>query len=271
MSHWAQVRSFGCFIFFERDVPARPLLEQLVQQFDIETEAKISTKNNYLRWKNFSWKSVDAAIASPDTLSITVLVGTPQDVRLGGSLTLRLAGQFPEYEGPPLVWLGAESLRWPEPVFTHLARDWLRTAAASARPLSGGVLASAELRNAKVEMTQVFETFPGDESNRAYGALRERMRHEHPQEKAYEKIRRVYPITLLGPKFASQVDASKLVDAGAKNVEHVNGSIIFDASEQLLEAWSPEYLAATVELRRLLWPLSFQNPADDPDPPRRRR
>jgi len=97
------------------------------------------------------------------------------------------------------------------------------------------------------------------------------MQRERPDGETRTKIRRVYPTTLLGPKFASQVDAARLAAAGATNIEHINGSILFDATPELHEAWSPEYLAATVELRRLLWPLSFQNPADDPDPPRKRR
>lgn len=264
MSHWAKVRSFGCFIYFEREVPARALLKEAIEGLGLAADAKISTKNNFLSWKKLSWKTIDAAIASPDTLAISLLVGSPDDVRLGGSITLRLPGKFPELEPPPLTWIGAESARWPERTFTEVSRRLLKIAATHATPLSGGVLAASELRNAKVEMTQEYETFPGDDKDKSQATFRERMRGDRQPEKAFEKIRRVYPITLLGPKFASQVDDSKLAAAGATNIERVNGSVIFDATPKLLEAWSPEYLAATVELQRLLWPLSFQNPADAP-------
>lgn len=271
MTHWASVPSFGCFIHFSGDVPVRALLEELVTKFDLAREAQVSTKNYQLRWKKFSWKVIDAAISDAQTLSIAMLVGTPTDVRLGGMIWLRNDPAFP---GPPskplLTWFGAESGRWPEPVFTSVARNWLHIAASQGNPLSGGVLAAANLRNAKIEMTREFETSPGQGIDRSPTSFTGRLVADPPSSDAWEQISRVYPVTLLGPKFASQIDYGKLVAAGAKNVEQVNGSIIFDASEHLLEAWSPEYLAATVELRRLLWPLSFQNPADDPDPPRRR-
>ena len=271
MSFWAPVRSFGCFMYFERDVPARALLDALVGSFDLATELKISTKNNVLRWRKLSWKAVDDAIADPSTQSISLLVGTAQDVRLGGAITMRVNPAFVDFQSPPLAWLGAESGRWPEPQFTRLARQWLGIAAAHGTAVSGGVLAGTDLRDAKVEMTQTFESFPEDAGNAAQAAFREKLMRERPPQEARTKLRRVYPITLLGPQLASQVDAAKLTAAGAKHVEAVNGSLIFDATSQLLEAWSPEFLAATVELRRLLWPLSFQNPADDPEPRKKRR
>lgn len=272
MSFWAHVRSFGCFTYFDHGrVPAHALLERLLSGLDIEAEVKISTKNNFLRWRKFSWKAVDEAIADEDTLSISLLVGTPQDVRLGGAITLRVVPMFAEFQSPPLAWVGAESGRWPEPLFSRVARDCLRIAAAHGTPVSGGALAATDLRNAKVEMTQVFETDPGEDPDRSPMSFRGRLEGDRHIAQTQTKIRRVYPITLLGPQFASQIDVDKLVAAGAKNIEQINGSVIFDATPQLLEAWSPEYLAATVELRRLLWPMSFQNPADDPDPRRKGR
>ena len=272
MSHWASNRSFGCFVYFERDVPARALLEQAADGLRVTDEAKISTRNYYLSWKKLRWKAVDDAIESATTLSITLLVGTPQDVRLGGCVTLRLDPRWgEELSTPPLVWLGAESGRWPESVFRPVARNWLRIAATSGTALSGGVFAQSDLRNAKIEMTNEFETDWNEEPDKSPRSFRGRMMAERPMDEVRTKIRRAYPTTLLGPKFASQVDADKLAAAGATHIEHINGSILFDATPELHEAWSPEYLAATVELRRLLWPLSFQNPADDPDPPRKRR
>jgi hypothetical protein len=271
MSTFADVRSFGCFVYFDGEVPARALLEELVTGFDLAVELKISTKNYFLRWKNLRWKTIDEAIANSETLSVALLVGTPQDVRLGGRVTLRADTTFPRFVSPPLTWLGAESGRWPEHVFTRVARNWLRISATQATPFSGGVFAASDLRNAKVEMTQEFHFYPGEDPDRSPNSFRGRMERERPVEETKARIRRVYPITLLGPQFASQVGVDKLVAAGAKNVEQINGSVIFDATPQLLEAWSPEYLAATVELRRLLWPMSFQNPADDPDARRKGR
>ncbi|NVB78687.1 MAG: hypothetical protein HOV81_09860 [Kofleriaceae bacterium] len=265
---FAPVRSSGCFVYFEGqlpDIPACQLLDTLVAGLDIADVASISTRNRFLSWSKLRQKKVDAALDDSTTLSISLLVGTPQDVRLGGAITLRLDGKFPELESPALAWVGAESQRWPATVFVRVARDWLRIAAEHGKVLSGGVLAAADLRDVVVETTQVFHTYAGEEPDTSPRSFRGKMQREKPASEARERIRRVYPITLLGPKFASQINASKLAAAGARNLEHINGSIIFDATPDLREAWSREYLAETVELRRLLWPLTFQNPADDPD------
>lgn len=274
MSHWASIRSFGCFVYFdgEHDVPARSLLETLVSGLRLPADTKISTKNYVLRWRKLDWKAIDAAVADSTTLSVTLLVGSPQDVRLGGSVRIRNDPAFKEdSQVPRFAWVGAESERWPEQTFSQMAREWLRVAATLGGPLSGGVLAARDLRAGKIEMTNEFESDQGEEPDRSPKSFWGRMMAERPMQETRTKIRRIYPTTLLGPRFARQLDAEKLGPAGATNIEQINGSIIFDATPQLLEAWSPEYLAATVELRRLLWPLTFQNPADDPDPRRKSR
>jgi hypothetical protein len=269
MTHWAPVRSFGCVVYFEREVPARALLDELVAGLGIEKAAKISTKNYALRWKKLAWKTVDEAIADPATLSIAMMVGEPDDVRLGGTIWIRLDPEFePEFQAPQRAWFGAESGTWPEPVFTRVARSWLHIAATHGVPLSGGVLAASDLRNAKMELTQELETSPGEAIDHSPTSFTGRLKAERSPKETRDKIRRVYPITLLGPRLAHQVDIAQLEAAGATNVEQVGGSIIFDATPRLIEAWTPEYLGATIELRRLLWPLSFQNPADDPEPRR---
>jgi hypothetical protein len=42
----------------------------------------------------------------------------------------------------------------------------------------------------------------------------------------------------------------------------IGESLIVEAAAPMMPAWSPELFAATVELRRLLWPFTQQNPAD---------
>jgi hypothetical protein len=76
------------------------------------------------------------------------------------------------------------------------------------------------------------------------------------------KARRLYPITLLGPKLASQLTAAGALTAGALAVKEINGSLLIDAYPTVVETWEPEYLNATVKLRRWLWPHTIQNPAD---------
>jgi hypothetical protein len=78
------------------------------------------------------------------------------------------------------------------------------------------------------------------------------------------KCRRLYWTTLLGPALtqaAGGADAAR--DAGALDVREVNGSVIVRAMEgPPRDSLDPEFLAATVRLRRWLWPHTFQNPLD---------
>jgi hypothetical protein len=78
------------------------------------------------------------------------------------------------------------------------------------------------------------------------------------------KCRRLYWTTLLGPALAQAAggaDAAR--DAGAFDVRGVNGSLIVRAMEgPPRDSLDPEFLAATVRLRRWLWPHTFQNPLD---------
>ena len=51
--------------------------------------------------------------------------------------------------------------------------------------------------------------------------------------------------------------------AGALDVREVNGSLTFRAMEgPPRDSRDPEFLAATLPLRRWLWPHTFQNPLD---------
>jgi hypothetical protein len=268
---WAEVPSFGCVIYFEREPveAAGLLIEALVADLGLGREVKMSTKG---RWRGLDRKAVDAAIASPATRMIALLVGTPTDVRLGGWTDLHLAPPINEFRAPPFGWFVAESQRWPEAMFVPAARRWFQLAARHTVPISGGVLAAADLRNAKGEITQNLEYSSNEVLKPGQILFKDRMRQEPGVHHLKTKLRRVYPITLLGPRLASQVEVSALQEAGATKIESINGSIIFDATPSLIEAWSPEFLAATTALRRLLWPISTQSPVDDPDAkPKRRR
>lgn len=275
MTVWAEVPSFGCFIYFEREPveAAGLLIETLVADMGLGRDVKMATKG---RWRGLDRKAVDAAIASPATRMIALLVGTPTDVRLGGWIDLHLPPPISEtsanFLAPPFGWFAAESRRWPEATFVPAARRWFQLAARHAVPISGGVLAAADLRNAKGEITQNLEYSSSEVLKPDQILFKDRIRQEPAYDHLKTKLRRVYPITLLGPRLASQVDVGALRDAGATSVESINGSIIFDSTPSLIEAWSPQFLAATTALRRLLWPLSTQNPVDDPDAkPKRRR
>ncbi len=161
---------------------------------------------------------------------------------------------------PPLVWLAAESASWPEQRFVAIARSWFRIAATQCQVLSGGVFAAANMRNAKVEASRELESLVGE----APDPTNELIRKEPLAYHAWNKVRRVYPITLLGPKLAARTTADELRAAGALAVESVGDSLIFDATERLAEVWNRPYLDATKKLRELVWPWSFQHPHDAP-------
>ncbi len=161
---------------------------------------------------------------------------------------------------PPNVWLAAEATRWPEDRFVAVARSWFQIAAAQCEVLSGGVSAAANMRNAKVEASLEYESFEGE----APDPTNELIRKEPFSIYAWEKLRRVYPITLLGPKLAARTTADQLRAAGALAVTSVGSSLIFDATERLVEVRNRPYLDVTKKLRELVWPWSFQHPHDDP-------
>lgn len=264
VGHWAGGHSHGCFVYLERELGETPgacraLLEAAIEGLGIE-DAKISTRNYFLQWSRFEWKKVDAALAG-GRFSLSLLVGTPQEVRLGASLALRLDPAFVrEQKAPPALWLVAESATWPASTFVPFARTWLRIAAERCRVLSGGVLAAANLRDAKVEASLEYESVYGEAPTEFAAWIRKEPHAFH----AWEKLRRMYPITLLGPKLARHTSPQQLREAGAVAIDCVNESLIVEATSEVVEAWSPAYLEQTRELRRLVWPWSMQHPADDP-------
>ncbi len=220
----------------------------------------VSTKDRFLQWSKFAWKKIDAALEH-GRLSVTFLVGEPSEVHRGGRITINDKRELDRTDdAPPNIWLAAESTRWPEAKFTAVARSWFRIAATQCPVLSGGVFAAANMRNAKVEASREFESLVGE----ALDPTNELIRKEPFGFHAWEKVRRVYPITLLGPKLAARTSAEDLRAAGALAVEPVGSSLIFDATERLVEVWNRPYLEATTKLRELVWPWSFQHPHDDP-------
>ena len=263
VGHWANLPSHGCFVYFERglgDTPeaCRALIEQMAQGLGLGPETlKMATKSS---WSKFAWKKFDAALENGGLL-ITFLVGEPSEVHLGARITIRDKRDLDRTaDPPPDLWLAAEATRWPEDRFVAVARSWFRIAASQCEVLSGGVFAAANMRNAKVEASLEYESFEGV----APDPTNELVRKEPFSFNAWEKVRRVYPITLLGPKLAARTTPDELRAAGALAVESIGDSLMFDATERVVEVWNRPYLDATKKLRELVWPWSFQHPHDDP-------
>jgi hypothetical protein len=75
------------------------------------------------------------------------------------------------------------------------------------------------------------------------------------------RVRRLYPITIFGPKLWHELPPLPALDPMPK-VEDVGDCKLLHAWPQLVEPRDPEFLAGTTELRRWLWPFTIQNPAD---------
>jgi hypothetical protein len=183
------------------------------------------------------------------------MVGVPSKVHLGARLRLRTT-----HDAPPCAWFCAESHRWPADQLVAAGRRWLALAAEQAEPISGGVAAATSLLAAKNEVSLEYEGMAFEAVSVADQLFTERIHADHAW-RTWNRIRRIYPVTLLGPAFAGAANADLLRAAGAR-VEAVRDSLIVDGHAPVIPAWDPAYLAATVELRRAAWPVTIQNLAD---------
>jgi hypothetical protein len=159
--------------------------------------------------------------------------------------------------GPLYVGFACECETWPAEGIRNAARSLLEAVAGlTPGALFGGVFRAPIFNQAAYEIHDGANL--QGEPKEFYDRISFDMQLDHYSTKA----RRLYPITLLGPKLASQLSAADAVAAGALAVKEINGSLLIDAYPIVVETWDPEYLKATVELRRWLWPHTIQNPAD---------
>ncbi len=85
---------------------------------------------------------------------------------------------------------------------------------------------------------------------------------------AKRKLRRLYPITIIGPDIWAQLPPMPDVSP-APTVEDLGNCKLLTAWPTLCEPRDPDFLRGTRALREWLWPYTIQNPADhvDNDPP----
>jgi hypothetical protein len=262
VGHFARLPSHGCVAYFEQPLVESPGAVNALVAAMIDGALdglQISSKWGQLQWSKYTPKKVSAALTG-EARALSFLVGDPSEVHLGARIFVRGDARYdPKISEPPHVWLAAEGERWPAVRFAAVARTWFRILAEHATPLSGGAFGSDNMRNAKAEASLEYDSFylePRDEKF-------EQLKKELAAGYAWEKLRRFYPITLLGPKLAAHTSADALREAGAA-VEQVGDSLIVDVTPTLVETWSKPYLEATARLRALAWPWMFQHPLDKP-------
>jgi hypothetical protein len=258
------VVSVGALVYVGEEASAaddrpRVLVERLLKDIGIAPEdmqaALFRAPSKEGRWRKKLWSAVEEAISDPDVLVLDLLVGTSEDVRFTGKLQLRRSSRFTSRS--PLHWSFACELRtWSEDRVVGAGRAFVEWTANVATPLSGFVFRAPTFGQAMHEIHMSHNL--GQESK----AFQDRIGFDMYLDNYWTKARRLYPITLLGPKLASQVTAADALAAGALAVQEINGSLLIDSYPTVVETWDPEYLKATVNLRKWLWPHTIQNPAD---------
>ncbi|HEY4243998.1 MAG TPA: hypothetical protein VGM88_29490 [Kofleriaceae bacterium] len=266
-SVWGNEPGAGAFVLFDHEPADRPglciaLLDALVSGLELDpksTQISVSDSGN---WRSFSRTAIEKTLATPGKNYFSVLVGTSQDVQLGARVQFRHKLGYPTRSfAPPHAWFVARQ-RWPKALVRDVARRWFTLAAEQGTPISGGASGDDFLPDLKAELSFERESsFVAWESvPPRHSLFWQRLDRDH-EWYMHDRIRRLYPLSLLGPRFATARNEELLRTAGA-TVERVRESLLVTAYPDLISVWSPAYLAATARLRKLAWPISIQNAAD---------
>jgi hypothetical protein len=262
------IPTFGAFIYFEKDPAAydelaHSVMEALLDSATISLgEFRMSfyrTPRKKSKWRSFNWKAFDEASVDHLVEVIDLSIGsTDDDVSFHSMLELRSNPDPRLRSDSPRQFSSVVESRGDSVIgVVKATRRMLEISAQKAEPLFGGCFRSQSFVQADCEVDYPFSY------EREKQEFKERIHIDRKYASdRWTKARRLYPITLLGPKLASQVSASDALAAGALAVQEINGSLLIDAYPTVVETWDPEYLKATVNLRKWLWPHTIQNPAD---------
>jgi hypothetical protein len=260
--------TYGAFVYFESDpisagaAFARSVIDRVLSGLFLPASdvqmSLFKTPFKEGRWRSFQGKALDDSIANPEVETVNFIAGLPRSVFFTAKLQLRSDPEPRRRPTSPLRFsFVCEAEREDPRLFSSVATDMLRLVAEAGRPISGGVFSAQIFNQANCE---VDDTGNCQQEPQAY---KERNKVDCiAASDRWKRARRLYPITLLGPKLACEVTAAEARAAGALAVEEINGSLLIDAYPIVVETWDPEFLRATVELRRWLWPHTIQNPAD---------
>jgi hypothetical protein len=258
------ISSVGAIVYFDRGLDEqatglRALLEQVLSLIQIsaaDVQAGLfRAPSRQGKWRKKLWAAFDEAMSEEDVRVLNLLVGTPLDVRFTAKIQLR-RDLVSAISWPLHASFACETQTWPAQRVGDAGRAFLEGMTSLCTLLSGGVFQAPTLGQAMHEM------HTGYSLSQEPKAFQDRIGVDMRLDNYWTMARRLYPITLLGPKLASQVTAAEARAAGALAVKEINGSLLIDAYPTVVETWDPEFLKATVELRRWLWPHTIQNPAD---------
>lgn len=239
-----------------------PALQPLAEVVKPTSVCACTPGGRVTRDRTFRWSTVEelAAQAATGTLTMNVYEGASPVVI---SLYLRHNPAIElHYQPPAAVWVAVEHVAggsaWTDVL--DAMEDFLKVAASLPGILHGGISTLDNLVQARSEITGT-----GTDVDRQPSGFRTRSDHDwrFPVD-AWRMLRRLYWTTLLGPTLAAAAGgAAAARAAGAVEVQEVGGAIIVRAmAGPPRDSLDPEFLAATLRLRRWLWPHTFKNPLD---------
>ena len=215
---------------------------------------RISVWRDGVSRRAFSAKAVRAAALDPTTQAISIWT---KETRDGSELHCYLRPRDPDNQEFQVRWVTLTTQRLPvtmsEPVQRFLE------AIVTLYPISHGCVGGyRSLAYASRECS-----FSGAVSAEVLDpATRVRLREDELCGNiAKHKLRRLYPITIIGPEIWAQLPPMPDVSPPPR-IEDLGPCKVLTAWPDLVEPHDPAFLNATGALRRWLWPLTIQNPAD---------
>ena len=258
------IPAVGAIAYFGEDLAKeaellRDLWEQVLSLIQIspgEVQASLFRKPfRQGKWRKKLWSTFDEALGEDEVEVLNLLVGTPLDVRFAAKIQLR--GNWTSSVAWPLhMSFVCETKTWPAQRVGDATRAFLRGVASISSAISGGAFRAPTLGQG------MHEVHGGVSISQEPKAFQDRIGGDALLDPYLTKARRLYSLTLLGPKLASQVSAEEARAAGALAVEEIHGSLLIEAYPSIVETWDPQFLKSTVDLRKWIWPHTIQNPAD---------
>lgn len=228
--------------------------EALLEVFDTfhEKPARMWVAAENLKQSAYNEQRLARAFASGQTRRVSVkgagdpLIEISLDLRdEPGSLRDSSARRFVEVMTPLVAPGDPRLLRF------------LQVACAAYDVVQGGVCAAPNYQQANAEMNL---TLSSELAPETYRRIQFDAMHQH---EAQTKLRRLYPVTIIGPAIWATLPPLPATDPPLV-VRDLADCKMITAWPTLTDPHDLDFLLGTRDLRRWLWPYTIGNPADDP-------
>jgi hypothetical protein len=238
--------TLGAFAYFENDPATYGAIAHAVVDAVLESatiplaELKMSLyrmPRKEGRYRNFKWKSFDEAVVDPAVQVLNVIIGsTDDDVWFHTKLQLRTnPDPHLKPDRPRQFSFVCEARGESSAGLAEAARRMLAASARDARPLFGGCFRGQSFlqANCEIDYPANYDQEPKE--------FKERIRIDRKYASdRWTKARRLYPITLLGPKLASQVTLDRRLPDRCRDLGPGVPQGDGGAAETALAAYDPE-------------------------------